>query len=664
MTWTPDGGEGRPGTTVIEPSGGEPVARRRGSIGWRSRGTRAHVVAAVALVGVALAIRIALIAQGWPGPADSDEGTMGLMARHIAYLGAHPLVFYGQRIIGAQEAYVGAALFHLLGPSTFTLRLGVVLLFVPFLAAIYLLSRLLYTRGLGLTMLLLFALGSPEMLGQQLYAAGHAETPLYCTALMLLAAWLALSAARPEPSRRRLVLGWTGWGLLAGFAIWADPLVTPFVIAGAALMLPVLRRPDIRRQLWPVVPAFVAGLAPLIYVLVSAIPSLLARLRTAPVGRVVDWHGHTQAPLSIANLFGTLTESLPVALGANAVCRLPAPIHAVGVPAQSLTIATTWTKEGPVTWPPSPCGAVHTAWAIVVIVLGVVAFRAALAGYRAIRRAGGDDEAATRDYARLALLGGAGLTLLLFTLSPAPAVEAWTTRRYLVGLFAAMPAVAWPLYRGACGLVQALSVRRDERRTATAIPGAPPAPATDDAGRLAAGAASRGTLLAPTGRRARPRRAVGGVVGLALLLALAASLGLGVAETFASVPAARRSWSQQSDLIAHLTALGATRIYTDYWTCDRLAFASGERIVCATLNAQLAPDLDRYKPYRAVVAAAPEHWYVFAVGSAQDLALARRAATNPRALRQFSFDGYHAYRAAPGQASAPGAGEAVTRSPA
>ena len=47
---------------------------------------------ALALILLAAALRIIVIAQGWP-LANSDEGTMGLMARHIAYQGELP-IFY------------------------------------------------------------------------------------------------------------------------------------------------------------------------------------------------------------------------------------------------------------------------------------------------------------------------------------------------------------------------------------------------------------------------------------------------------------------------------------------------------------------------------------------------------------------------------------------
>ena len=82
--------------------------------------------------------------------------------------------------MGPLEAYLGAGLFHLFGPSLFTLRLGLVLCFVLFLfVCTYLLTSLLYTR-LAVCVLILLSLGSRAVLTQQLLAiGGYPETLLF-----------------------------------------------------------------------------------------------------------------------------------------------------------------------------------------------------------------------------------------------------------------------------------------------------------------------------------------------------------------------------------------------------------------------------------------------------------------------------------------------------
>src|SRR5215470_15074742 len=79
------------------------------------------------LLAFGLLLRLLLSALGWPA-TDSDESTMGLMARHIIYGSEHPVFFYGHAYMGALEAYAAAGAFTLFGASVFTLRLGTILM--------------------------------------------------------------------------------------------------------------------------------------------------------------------------------------------------------------------------------------------------------------------------------------------------------------------------------------------------------------------------------------------------------------------------------------------------------------------------------------------------------------------------------------------------------
>src|SRR5437762_14208322 len=130
-----------------------------------------HEICAFCLIIFATVLRIVLISQGWP-ETNSDEGTMGLMALHIAYREEHPIFFYGQGYMGSFEAYFAAVLFHLFGPSLFVLRLGLIIIIALFLVSIYLLTALLFTRNLALVTLCLLSFGSQEILTIQLKAIG------------------------------------------------------------------------------------------------------------------------------------------------------------------------------------------------------------------------------------------------------------------------------------------------------------------------------------------------------------------------------------------------------------------------------------------------------------------------------------------------------------
>src|SRR3954471_10599620 len=84
------------------------------------------------LISAAAVIRFALVALEWPG-SNSDEGTMGLMAMHIAEGRDFPNFMYGQTYMGSAESYLAAAMFWMFGPSLAALRVPMVLLFLVFL---------------------------------------------------------------------------------------------------------------------------------------------------------------------------------------------------------------------------------------------------------------------------------------------------------------------------------------------------------------------------------------------------------------------------------------------------------------------------------------------------------------------------------------------------
>ena len=73
-------------------------------------------------VGVGVVLRLAIIASPL-GEVDGDEAIVGLMARHIAFLGEQPVFYWGQPYLGSLEAFSVAPLFHVFNSSTFLLKL-------------------------------------------------------------------------------------------------------------------------------------------------------------------------------------------------------------------------------------------------------------------------------------------------------------------------------------------------------------------------------------------------------------------------------------------------------------------------------------------------------------------------------------------------------------
>ena len=110
------------------------------------------------------------------------------------------------------------------------------------------------------------------------------------------------------------------------------------------------------------------------------------------------------------------------------------------------------------------------------------------------------------------------------------------------------------------------------------------------------------------------------------------------------IPPARAAYRQQEALVQDLLHVGATRVYSDYWTCNTLTFLSREKIICSVLNEHLNPGYDRYLPYRFIVRAAPRPTYIFPPGTQQAEAMKQRARLASSHYRAYLFEGYLVYQ--------------------
>lgn len=208
---------------------------------------------------------------------------------------------------------------------------------------------------------------------------------------------------------------------------------------------------------------------------------------------------------------------------------------------------------------PSNCTPVHLWWGVVYLVLLGGAMLLAVTSLRRVRRRspdGGDSRARVRHAGRLAIALGSALAIASYARSPAAVLHPIESARYLSVLVVALPVVLWPL--------------------------------------LAWPARLRGMRI--TGRV--------GVAGIAMMAAVA------TVSTVTARPEARRQERVQAALIAELDRRQVTAVYSDYWTCGRLAFATRERIACATIEENLIRGHDRYLRYRARVDADPSRVYV------------------------------------------------------
>lgn len=561
------------------------LVKRFRSIGVYERWMLACVVCAALL-------RLVLISFNWPY-TDSDEGNMGVLALHVAFQGDHPIFFYGGNYLGPLEGYAAVPLFRLFGSSLFALRLPLVLFFVIFLVSMYYLVYLLYnSRKYALVSVALLGLGSPDVLFLQLRASGeYPELEMFAALMCLLAVGLALTTSRwrergASAKWKRIGL-YALLGLCVGFALWVDLLAGPFVLAMGVLLLFFCWRELIR---WPglgLLAGFVAGAYPMIYYNLTAPWSqnswnVLLQLHASGEAQFLASH-----LTGIDKLTGMFFVALPMATGGAWGCA-----PGVFPPAASFTAAN------------APCIIMQGGWSAGYLLLWLVAACAALCAiWRLVRpwlarfkqAATADEETRQqliRQCGRLVVLVSVGLTLVLYTVSPSPAVASDTSFRYLTCLLLALPVLLWPLWRG--------------------LP--------------------------------RARHSVKWWIRAALLLLVAAILTTGMVRSLLQMPTTQARYAEQQALIQDLQQAGTTRLYSDYWTCNILIFLSKEKIICSAVGTNMAPAQDRYLPYRLIVRATPHPGYIFFADSPQAQIMQQRAAANPAHYRIYHFFEYVVYQ--------------------
>jgi len=575
-----------------------------------------------AIVAAATLARFILIYFNWP-VANSDEGNMGLVAFHIAYRGDHPIFFYGLPYLGPLEGYIAAPLFRLFGASLFTLRLGLLPLFAAFLICMYYLARLLYTENFAFAMILLLSFGSGGIILLQVRAVGeYPEIELFSALIPLLAAWLALTSYQGEArqakqnstvmlrcaqhpprtqhchaslrsasatneahqTKQKRILIYTLLGVAIGLALWVDFLILPLVaITGLFLLLFCYRE----LFSW-------AGLGLLLGGILGAFPLIFYNL-TAPWAQnswnTLLWihQDGTQEMVAqhltwVHHVIGTMMIALPSVTGANAVC-LATVIPVVSSPSTSML----------------PCNLFHGVWGAGYLMLWIIATFLAVRvvwqyRHHFFKQKDSLEERQQLIYqcSRLMLLVSVGITLVSYASSPKSAVPPVITFRYLIIAFVAIPTVLWPIWNS-------LQLQKIPANRKTKI-----------------------SLLLKGG----------------LLLLIAATFVSGTIRTFTEIPTAQAAYQREDILVQDLIHIGATRIYSEYWTCNRLTFHSREQIICSVLDDQLKPGFDRYMPYRFIVRAAPHPTYVVPLGSKQADVLKRQVQASGTYYRQYIFEGY------------------------
>jgi hypothetical protein len=545
-------------------------------------------VIAGAIITWSIVFRLILLALNFP-EVNSDEGTMGIEAMHIAFQGQHPIYLYGQNYMGVLEAYLAAPLFRLFGVSSFTLRIGMLVMFTLFLWTMYWLGSLLYSKRLALVSLALLSLATSDMLIQQLRAVGGAiETILFGSLMLVIAYQLAASAGLKNRKRSLLFLA---WGFCAGLGLWVHILVLPFVLTSGLLILIFCYRE------WrsAAIPWLLFGLLIGGFLLIPGYKAIPNALGTQGGGAVL--HNASSADLLYLpqkQFVSTFLWGIPLTTWVQPLCAY------TDLPYLNQTGAT----------PNLTCTLIQGTWGAGYTVLLVVGLlMGATAGWRLwkSRLKQGEDfsehdrHALVTQCARLLHLFTAVLVIALYLHSPLSGLKPVSTR-YLVGLLVATPGILWPLWK-LTGLENAhLSLRSAKQWLGRAV------------------------------------------LVLVALVVLASTIA-----TLTTVPAAYTNTQQQQKLVQDLLKMHVTRLYLEYWTCYRLLFQSQEQILCTTPPYPTVIGGARYEPDTRAVqpdprAINPDVPFMFPANEPQEIAAfeAYNRAHN-KLFQKYTLDGMVLY---------------------
>ncbi len=192
---------------------------------------------AAIVIAVGLAGRVALLSLD-VFPFNADEAVVGLMARHILQ-GDLPTFFYGQAYLGSLDAILVAAGFVALGESVSSIRAVQLLLYLATIGTTVRLGlRMGFRQRIALVAGVLLAVPPVVVTLYTAVSLGGYGEALLLGNLLLLGTLALLDRPRP-------VLGYAGWGLLAGVAFWTFSITLVYSIPCAlALGRDLGRRTD------------------------------------------------------------------------------------------------------------------------------------------------------------------------------------------------------------------------------------------------------------------------------------------------------------------------------------------------------------------------------------------------------------------------------------
>lgn len=508
----------------------------------KSRRINIYSISATAIILFAVGLRVLLVLLKWP-PTNSDEATMTFIASNIAYHGQFPIMYYGQDYMGVLEAYVGALLFLISGGMSLTaMRLGVILLVGIFFIVQYFLTSLLFSRIVALATLAVLSVGSiPYLTRQTIATGGSAETLLFGSLSFLIALRLSLSydPEAPRKTRFRRLAVYAAFGIVVGLGIWSDMVALPLLAMATLLLITICWREIL---VWG---GLVTGL---IGGLIGITPSLIYAFQTGenPISvlfAMVAPNPNGGDTINLwHNLIQTIQVSLPTATGFPFCPVIEYPFLGDNTP-RTLK-----------------CSVIQSGWSIGYVLLIIAALVITILAFKHFRHNQEITDPVERHQIRVLLItrlfmaSTAILILVAYISSSGPVNQPGYHARYIISLIVLTSVLISPLMQAATRI-----------------------------------------HVQPNWQKIRT---YGSRIILAVVIAI---LITGTTIAFSEVPKAQAASASRADLANHLIALGATRIYTDYWTCNSLVLASDEKILCGVIDKNLGANHNRVPAFRAAV---------------------------------------------------------------
>jgi hypothetical protein len=249
-------------------------------------------------------------------PFNSDEAIVALMARHILD-GEIPIFFYGQAYMGSLDAFLVAAGFKVLGESVQAVRYVQILIYCGILLTTFWLAFLvLRSFRAALFSILLLMIPTVNMTLYTTVSLGGYGEALLIGNLILCIGYLSVKAEENRKSFTERLVYLIGWGILAGFGLWANGLTLVYSVPVGIYLITIIRRFEKTSKRVPLLLAIILG------GLLGAAPWLIFAIQNSPgqllqelFGSAVAVEGGTYLSRVFLHLVNFLLLGIPVTIG-------------------------------------------------------------------------------------------------------------------------------------------------------------------------------------------------------------------------------------------------------------------------------------------------------------------------------------------------------------